>query len=292
MAQALSTKQLVTCAEYARMRKAAGLHGGTGAAVFKAIRTGRISLVDNKVDPVVADAEWIRNTRPRVTPEVQREREACKQQRAAERAAERARKSAQNRVAARSRTEKKCSRCDRVMDVSSFYPSGTALDGLGSWCKECQNKHTRQVRQERALSRQRAVRDEVARKRAAGEKACTRCGESKPFSEFRPDPMRSLGVRSACLSCERGDLRAANRRYWQRSDARARAEQYKKDHRHELAANARLRRKLNSMEVSDQYVFRLFTRYTRALKPSHIPKALVEAKRLEILIQRHLKEKL
>jgi hypothetical protein len=57
--------QLMTQSEYARHRKAAGMSGGTPAAVLKAIRTGRISLIDGKIDPAVADVQWNAHTRKR-----------------------------------------------------------------------------------------------------------------------------------------------------------------------------------------------------------------------------------
>ncbi|MFN8992033.1 MAG: hypothetical protein ACK5YP_18830 [Betaproteobacteria bacterium] len=53
---------LLTISEYARRR------GCTEGAVRKAIRSGRIMLIDGKVDPVAADAQWRANTRPRITP--------------------------------------------------------------------------------------------------------------------------------------------------------------------------------------------------------------------------------
>lgn len=55
----VGTVQLVTQAQYARMR------GCTEGAVRRAARDGRILLVEGKVDPVAADAQWQRNTRPR-----------------------------------------------------------------------------------------------------------------------------------------------------------------------------------------------------------------------------------
>lgn len=51
--------ELVTKSEYARRR------GCSEAAVRRAVRDGRISLIDGKVDPVAADAQWARNTRVR-----------------------------------------------------------------------------------------------------------------------------------------------------------------------------------------------------------------------------------
>ncbi len=56
---------LMTYAEYAGHRKAKGLSGGTGQAVAKAVQSGRISLIDGKIDPDVADIQWAANTRKR-----------------------------------------------------------------------------------------------------------------------------------------------------------------------------------------------------------------------------------
>ena len=54
--------QLITKAAYARHR------GCDEKAVRKAIAEGRISSIDGKVDPEVADIQWERNTRARVRP--------------------------------------------------------------------------------------------------------------------------------------------------------------------------------------------------------------------------------
>ena len=50
---------LITQAEYAKRR------GVSQVAVHKAVKAGRISLIDGKVDPDVADVQWARNTRAR-----------------------------------------------------------------------------------------------------------------------------------------------------------------------------------------------------------------------------------
>lgn len=54
--------ELITQAEYARRR------GVDPTTVRDAIRAGRITLIDGKVDPAVADIQWQRNTRARVHP--------------------------------------------------------------------------------------------------------------------------------------------------------------------------------------------------------------------------------
>jgi len=55
----MSKVNLISQAEYAKHR------GCSEAAVSKAIKAGRISLIDGKIDPVAADAQWARNSRVR-----------------------------------------------------------------------------------------------------------------------------------------------------------------------------------------------------------------------------------
>lgn len=61
---------LLTQAEYARSRKERGLPGGSREAVRKAVEEGRIRAfgTDKLVDLELADAQWERNTRARVSP--------------------------------------------------------------------------------------------------------------------------------------------------------------------------------------------------------------------------------
>lgn len=53
--------ELITKSAYARLR------GCDEKAVRKAITEGRISLIDGKIDPAVADIQWARNTRARAS---------------------------------------------------------------------------------------------------------------------------------------------------------------------------------------------------------------------------------
>lgn len=52
---------MLTQAEYAAHR------GCSAVAVHKAVKAGRISLIDSKIDPAVADIQWAQNTRARVS---------------------------------------------------------------------------------------------------------------------------------------------------------------------------------------------------------------------------------
>ncbi len=55
----MSGVELITQAEYARRR------GVAKSAVARAVAERRITLIDGKVDPVVADVQWEHNTRAR-----------------------------------------------------------------------------------------------------------------------------------------------------------------------------------------------------------------------------------
>ncbi len=66
-----SDPNLLTQAEYARSRKARGLPGGSREAVRKAVDEKRISVFgpDKLVDLQLADSQWERNTRARLSPQ-------------------------------------------------------------------------------------------------------------------------------------------------------------------------------------------------------------------------------
>lgn len=57
----MSKVKLLTQSEYAKHR------GCSAVAVHKAVKAGRISLIDGRIDPDVADIQWERNTRARVS---------------------------------------------------------------------------------------------------------------------------------------------------------------------------------------------------------------------------------
>ncbi len=63
------SKDLITQAAYARLRKERGLPGGTRKAVHAAVRDGSIdTFTDDKlIDPDLADRQWAQNRRARVS---------------------------------------------------------------------------------------------------------------------------------------------------------------------------------------------------------------------------------
>lgn len=57
-----SRRQLVSLRAYARHRQQLGLVGQTLPAVRKAIASGRITAIEGKIDPEVADIQWAAHT--------------------------------------------------------------------------------------------------------------------------------------------------------------------------------------------------------------------------------------
>lgn len=55
-------RKLLSRRAYARHRAERGLVGGTHTAVNDAVRSGRITLIDGKIDPEVADIQWAGKT--------------------------------------------------------------------------------------------------------------------------------------------------------------------------------------------------------------------------------------
>ena len=106
---------------------------------------------------------------------------------------------------------KRCSRCGRVLPVSSFSRSSKNKDGLQCWCKDCQRACNRSSSRRAGGSRSTPSVSSLggdslgllsrADMRAQNIKLCARCQTVKPLSEFSPDPHNRDGHKSWCKSC-------------------------------------------------------------------------------------------
>lgn len=65
----MSKVNLITLADYAKHR------GCSKAAVTKAAQAGRITLIEGKIDPLIADAQWKANSRARMPARAGRDEE-------------------------------------------------------------------------------------------------------------------------------------------------------------------------------------------------------------------------
>lgn len=188
---------------------------------------------------------------------------------------------------------KRCSSCKSVKTFEFFYKNKSTKDGLGHECKSCVSDHASRIRQGRTQKKIAGKLATVAAQTASG-KTCFRCGCVKQLSAFNTDRSKPGGVVASCKDCMRASRAVANAKYKKANPEKVRAlvQRHMKLFKHEYAKVRRLKIKRECMALSDAYVAKLLTRYTSALKPSALPKALIEAKRLELLISRYLKEEI
>jgi hypothetical protein len=92
-------------------------------------------------------------------------------------------------------TEKRCPVCGIIKALSDFYTDG---DGLRTECKLCtQDIHKQQYKETHKETPLLTLWENVAN----GVRVCTKCGVSKPLSEFHSQPGRFTGTRSWCKDC-------------------------------------------------------------------------------------------
>jgi hypothetical protein len=98
---------------------------------------------------------------------------------------------------------KRCPRCTEAKPVSAFNGNPSAKDGLQAYCKPCAVEVAIEtnLRHDRYQTPEtRAKWAEIARK-AELVKHCGRCGETKPASEYYPNPRTRSGLASYCKAC-------------------------------------------------------------------------------------------
>lgn len=125
------------------------------------------------------------------------------------------------RLELRAQGLKRCSKCKEVKALESFTPDsskGADADGRKCRCRDCSN----------GLSKQSRARRDVSH---ITEKCCTRCGETKPISEFTPQRYKETGhvygYLSRCKPCAS---------HVHCTDPRALA--YRKQNMHKISARA------------------------------------------------------
>ena len=126
---------------------------------------------------------------------------------------------------------KRCSRCGRVLPVSSFSRSSKNKDGLQCWCKDCQRAchcsssrracGSRSTPSVSKLSGDALGLLSMADMRAQNIKFCVRCQTVKPLSAFSPVKRSSDGHSSWCKSCRNSYQKARNASIAKSSRAKA-----------------------------------------------------------------------
>lgn len=118
-------------------------------------------------------------------------------------------------------------------------------------------------------------------------KDCSTCGNYLPFTDFYVKKNSRIGYQSACKDCHREGKRAwrANNREKCRDWDRKR--KYSPEARARRLKIGRERNKFYRDNLSDCYVANLIAKGSD-LKPSEIPKELIELTRLNLQLKRQL----
>jgi 5-methylcytosine-specific restriction endonuclease McrA len=98
---------------------------------------------------------------------------------------------------------KRCNNCGEVKLLIDFGKLSQSRDGYNYRCRVCESKRFQEYYAEHipAAERGRQERREFVARMAAQEKACTKCGLVKPFTEFHKDARKRDGLYSSCKDC-------------------------------------------------------------------------------------------
>lgn len=195
-----------------------------------------------------------------------------------------------------------CTKCQVERDDSRFL-ADKRTGRLRTVCNDCANRtatarrkllqreqgrylpkfnaaELSEFRREMMLEKLVAIRAKAQEKAqqvlAAGTKECTRCGAMKLVSEFRKCAKRRDGLQSQCKACAKAtDERDKPERVAKVKNYLARTREHINARNRTYKSTAPLWRMANNMGVSVK----------------DVPAELLEAKRLQYLIKRHLKER-
>jgi len=163
-----------------------------------------------------------------------------------------------------------CTICFKPLDDSEFYRAGKIrLDGsygLKAHCKECEKR--------RVKAHYQANKEKYAASRAV-------------WVKKNPDKLKASRLKYAKINPEK--IREYCRNYYYRHKE-ARSEQNRQKAKAWAKANpnkVRERENVDSINLGDRYIRRLLCS-RNSLKMSEIPRALVEAKRVQMFIKREL----
>ncbi|KYK22188.1 hypothetical protein AYK24_08440 [Thermoplasmatales archaeon SG8-52-4] len=94
---------------------------------------------------------------------------------------------------------KKCSLCNQVLPVSSFYPDDYNKDGYRPYCIECELKKAE-------LNTIRWEEERLKSTEVKKEKTCNICNRRLPISQFHKSRKYKDGYWSTCISCNKNRL--------------------------------------------------------------------------------------
>ncbi len=205
---------------------------------------------------------------------------------------------------------KRCTKCGEDKTVDSFHAHPASKDGRAPRCKSCVSAYQQELRLRRKNSPRPDIRDV--------KKICATCKRSLPGSLFNFKSDSASGLDFECKEChsvrarvyregnkeaikardkswrdrqDKHELVAKASAWYQNNKARHRevAKKYALEHREELLATRRENWRWKASVLDDAYVRLLLAR--GEMPERIIPQSLVEAKRVQLQIERLLKRK-
>ena len=85
-------------------------------------------------------------------------------------------------------TQKVCTKCRKIKDLSEYHNLKTGVMGKHSNCKQCRNEYRKVLSYKKPL---------------VGKLKCTQCNIIKPVNEFYKDRSKSTGLQSYCILCQK-----------------------------------------------------------------------------------------
>ena len=85
-------------------------------------------------------------------------------------------------------TQKVCTKCKIMKDLSEYHNLKTGVMGKHSNCKQCRNEYRKVLSFKKPL---------------VGKLKCTQCNIIKPVNEFYKDRSKSTGLQSYCILCQK-----------------------------------------------------------------------------------------
>lgn len=119
--------------------------------------------------------------------------------------------------------KKMCSYCKRLKPVTEYHKNGGLNDGLSCYCKTCYQWLSK-VRREYLREVNKSKGDTVLEQT----KRCSKCGQTKPGTEFYRNSCVRDGLSNYCITCNR----EYNRKYREKH-----GEEFKKYHKRYRQAN-------------------------------------------------------
>lgn len=164
---------------------------------------------------------------------------------------------------------KTCTRCNSGKPFTEFHAQRKTSDGLNPWCKACRSEHAKATHDPEKARDYRAKNKAAIRARKRAYLAANREKERARIKRW----IQANSLKS----------KAIKRRHAEKFGDRdiKRLQQFITDHPD--------RKNMGRKELRDGYVAYVMTRRSNLLKPSDIPRCLIDAKREQLRILRELR---